>query len=101
MTQQSEEERLQRLHERRVDCDAVGGVGYNTRHLLEINERTPQTHESLAFLDVDILDTTVPMHLVIEFTNQGPALLVPTLLCVAGAVTVTYLLARRRVTGVA
>jgi H+/Cl- antiporter ClcA len=39
--------------------------------------------------------------LVIEFTNQGPALLVPTMLCVAGAVTVSYLLARWRVTGVA
>ncbi len=39
--------------------------------------------------------------LVIEFTNQGPALLVPTMLCVAGAVTVSYLLARWRITGVA
>jgi len=39
--------------------------------------------------------------LVVEFTNQGPALLVPTMLCVAGAVTVSYLLTRWRVTGVA
>lgn len=39
--------------------------------------------------------------LVIEFTNHGPALLVPTMLCVAGAVTVSYLLTRWRVTGVA
>ena len=39
--------------------------------------------------------------LVLEFTNQGPALLVPTMLCVAGAVTVSYLLGRWRVTGVA
>ena len=39
--------------------------------------------------------------LVIEFTDQGPALLVPTMLCVAGAVTVSYLLTRWRVTGVA
>jgi H+/Cl- antiporter ClcA len=39
--------------------------------------------------------------LVIEFTNQGPALLVPTMLCVAGAVSVSYLLTRWRVTGVA
>lgn len=39
--------------------------------------------------------------LVIEFTNQGPALLVPTMLCVAGAVTVSYLLTRWRVIGVA
>ncbi len=39
--------------------------------------------------------------LVIEFTNQGPALLVPTMLCVAGAVAVSYLLTRWRVTGVA
>jgi CIC family chloride channel protein len=39
--------------------------------------------------------------LVIEFTNQGPALLVPTMLCVAGAVTVSYLTTRWRVTGVA
>ena len=39
--------------------------------------------------------------LVLEFTNQGPALLVPTILSVAGAVTVSYLLTRWRVTGVA
>ena len=39
--------------------------------------------------------------LVLEFTNQGPALLVPTLFCVAGAVAVSYLLTRWRVTGVA
>lgn len=39
--------------------------------------------------------------LLLEFTNQGPALLVPTMLCVAGAVTVNYCLARWRVTGVA
>ncbi|HEU0206389.1 MAG TPA: chloride channel protein [Pseudolysinimonas sp.] len=39
--------------------------------------------------------------LVVEFTNQGPSLLVPTMLCVAGAVTVSYLLTRWRVTGVA
>lgn len=38
--------------------------------------------------------------LVIEFTNQGPELLVPTMLCVAGAVTVSYLVTRWRVTGV-
>lgn len=39
--------------------------------------------------------------LVIEFTNQGPALLVPTMLCVSGAVVVSYLATRWRVTGVA
>ena len=33
--------------------------------------------------------------------HQGPALLVPTMLCVAGAVTVSYLLTRWRGTGVA
>jgi H+/Cl- antiporter ClcA len=39
--------------------------------------------------------------LLLEFTHQGPALLVPTMLCVAGAVTVSYLFTRWRVTGVA
>jgi len=38
--------------------------------------------------------------LLIEFTNQGPSLLVPTMLCVAGAVTVSYLLSRWRMTGI-
>ncbi len=33
--------------------------------------------------------------LVIEFTNQGPALLVSTMLCEPGAVTVSYPLGRR------
>jgi CIC family chloride channel protein len=38
--------------------------------------------------------------LVLEFTDQGPALLVPTMLCVAGAVAMSYLIARWRMTGV-
>jgi len=36
-----------------------------------------------------------------EFTGQGPDMLVPVMLCIAGAVAVGYLLERTRVTGVA
>jgi H+/Cl- antiporter ClcA len=54
-----------------------------------------------AFLGSTMRAPFTAIVLVIEFTNQGPALLVPAMLCVAGAVTVSYLLARRRLTGIA
>jgi CIC family chloride channel protein len=38
--------------------------------------------------------------LLIEMTNQGATLLLPTILCVAGSVAVSHLLSRVRVAGV-
>jgi len=38
--------------------------------------------------------------LVIEFTGQGPTILIPSLLAVSGAVAVSYVLGRRRLAGV-
>lgn len=54
-----------------------------------------------AFLAVAMRAPLTALVLVLEFTNQGPALLVPLMLCVAGAVAVGYLVERGRVTGVA
>ncbi|MBW8872618.1 MAG: chloride channel protein, partial [Leifsonia sp.] len=54
-----------------------------------------------AFLAVTMRAPITALLLTIEFTNQGPDLLVPLMLCVAGAVAVGYLLERTRVTGVA
>jgi CIC family chloride channel protein len=54
-----------------------------------------------AFLAVTMRAPLTALVLVMEFTGQGPALLVPLMLCVAGAVAVGYLIERRRVTGVA
>lgn len=39
--------------------------------------------------------------LIVEFTGQGPALLVPAMLAIAGSVAVGYLIGKRRITGVA
>jgi H+/Cl- antiporter ClcA len=38
--------------------------------------------------------------LVLEFTNQGPSVVIPLMIAVAGAVVVEYLLGRRRFLGV-
>ncbi|MGO4593029.1 chloride channel protein [Leifsonia sp. 2TAF2] len=54
-----------------------------------------------AFLAVTMRAPITALLLTIEFTNQGPDLLVPLMLCIAGAVAVGYLLERARVTGVA
>jgi CIC family chloride channel protein len=54
-----------------------------------------------AFLAVTMRAPLTALVLVMEFTGQRPALLVPLMLCVAGAVAVGYLIERRRVTGVA
>lgn len=54
-----------------------------------------------AFLASTMRAPFTALVLVIEFTNQGPALLVPTMVCIAGAVAISYLLARRRVAGIA
>jgi H+/Cl- antiporter ClcA len=52
-----------------------------------------------AFLASSMRAPLTAIILLLEFTNQGPALLVPTLLAVAGSVAVTYVLGRQRLTG--
>jgi CIC family chloride channel protein len=54
-----------------------------------------------AFLAVTMRAPLTALLLTMEFTGQGPELLVPVMLCVAGAVAVGYVLERARVTGVA
>ncbi|MFE4467391.1 chloride channel protein [Leifsonia sp. NPDC056824] len=54
-----------------------------------------------AFLAVTMRAPLTALLLVMEFTNQGPDMLAPIMLCIAGAVAVGYLLERGRVTGVA
>lgn len=54
-----------------------------------------------AFLAVTMRAPLTALLLVMEFTNQGPDMLAPIMLCVAGAVAVGYVLERGRVTGVA
>lgn len=53
-----------------------------------------------AFLAATMRAPITALVLVLEFTNEGPALLVPMMVAVAGSVAVAYVLARRRVTGV-
>lgn len=54
-----------------------------------------------AFLAVTMRAPLTALLLVMEFTNQGPEMFAPVMLCVAGAVAVGYLFERRRITGVA
>ncbi len=54
-----------------------------------------------AFLASSLRAPFTALILMVEFTNQGPALLVPTMLAIAGSVMVSYLLGRARITGVA
>ncbi|MGH1549296.1 chloride channel protein [Leifsonia poae] len=54
-----------------------------------------------AFLAVTMRAPITALLLTLEFTNQGPDLLAPVMLCIAGAVAVGYVLERSRVTGVA
>jgi len=54
-----------------------------------------------AFLAVSMRAPLTALLLVMEFTNQGPDMFAPVMLCVAGAVAVGYLFERGRVTGVA
>ncbi|AGW42282.1 chloride channel protein [Leifsonia xyli subsp. cynodontis DSM 46306] len=54
-----------------------------------------------AFLAATMRAPVTALLLVMEFTHQGPQLLTPVMLCVAGAVAVGYVWERRRVTGVA
>lgn len=56
---------------------------------------------SAAFLAVTMRAPLTALLLVMEFTNQGPDMLAPIMLCIAGAVAVGYVLERGRVTGVA
>lgn len=53
-----------------------------------------------AFLAATMRAPFTGLVLVVEFTGQGPALLVPTMIAVAGAVAIDHLLSRRRVAGV-
>jgi CIC family chloride channel protein len=54
-----------------------------------------------AFLASSLRAPFTALILMIEFTHQGPALLVPTMLAIAGSVTVGYIIGRRRTTGIA
>ena len=54
-----------------------------------------------AFLAVTMRAPLTALLLLMEFTNQGPEMLAPLMLCIAGAVAVGYVLERNRVTGVA
>jgi len=51
-----------------------------------------------AFLASSMRAPLTALVLVIEFTNQGPALIAPTMLAIAGSVTVGYLIGRSRFT---
>ena len=53
-----------------------------------------------AFLASSMRSPLTALVLLIEFTNQGPAMLVPMMIAIAGSVTVGYVLGRRRLTGV-
>ncbi|MDY7556026.1 chloride channel protein [Cryobacterium sp. 10C3] len=53
-----------------------------------------------AFLGAAMRAPLTALVLVLEFTGQGPALLIPMTLAVAGAVVVEYLLGRRRFLGI-
>ncbi|WP_258368557.1 chloride channel protein [Curtobacterium sp. MCBD17_013] len=54
-----------------------------------------------AFLATTMRAPFTALVLVVEFTGQGPTILIPALLAVAGAVAVGYVLGRRRLVGVA
>jgi CIC family chloride channel protein len=54
-----------------------------------------------AFLSSSMRAPFTALILVLEFTGQGPALMVPTMIAIAGSVAVTYLSHRERVAGVA
>ncbi|MHB1172587.1 MAG: chloride channel protein [Lacisediminihabitans sp.] len=53
-----------------------------------------------AFLASTMRAPLTALILVVEFTNQGPTMLVPTMVAIAGSVAVDYVLERRRITGV-
>ncbi|MDQ1584100.1 MAG: hypothetical protein QOF36_2154 [Microbacteriaceae bacterium] len=53
-----------------------------------------------AFLASSMRAPLTALILVIEFTNEGPSMLVPLVLATAGSVTVGYVLSRRRLAGV-
>jgi H+/Cl- antiporter ClcA len=53
-----------------------------------------------AFLAASLRAPFTALVLVVEFTGQGPALLVPAILAIAGSVGVVYLLGRGRLAGV-
>lgn len=51
-----------------------------------------------AFLASSMRAPMTALVLVVEFTNQGPAILAPTMLAIAGSVSVGYLIGKRRFT---
>ena len=53
-----------------------------------------------AFLAASMRAPLTALVLVLELTNQGPALVIPLMIAVAGAVVIEYLLGRRRFLGV-
>jgi CIC family chloride channel protein len=52
-----------------------------------------------AFLASSMRAPFTALILIVEFTGQGPALLAPTMIAIAGSVAVTYLLRRGRIVG--
>lgn len=54
-----------------------------------------------AFLASTLRAPFTALILVLEFTGQGPALIAPTMIAVAGSVAITYLFRRTRISGVA
>jgi CIC family chloride channel protein len=54
-----------------------------------------------AFLASSMRAPFTALILILEFTGQGPALLAPTMIAIAGSVAVTYLSRRGRVSGIA
>jgi H+/Cl- antiporter ClcA len=53
-----------------------------------------------AFLAASMRAPLTALVLVLEFTNEGPSLVIPLMIAIAGAVVVEYLLGRRRFIGV-
>ncbi len=53
-----------------------------------------------AFLASSMRAPLTALILVLEFTGEGPSMIVPMMLAIAGSVTVGYVLGRRRLTGV-
>lgn len=53
-----------------------------------------------AFLASSLRAPFTALVLVVEFTNQGPSLLIPTMLAIGGSVGISYLAGRRRLAGI-
>lgn len=53
-----------------------------------------------AFLATSMRAPFTALILILEFTGQGPALIAPTMIAIAGSLAVSYLLRRRRIAGI-